>query len=138
MIPYDHMHNEAQVIAAMDRKVLPMQPIMNSSDKELLWKICTACWKFEPQLRMSAAQIIEHLSRKVGDAIDAVLANLDSWDVTRFIRKSETQLGFGSYGSVYQGDLTDENGATKVAIKFVQVKGLDRDVANRKVNILSS
>lgn len=137
MIPYDVIRNEAQVIAAIHGRMLPVKPIMNSSDKELLWKICDFCWCYDPQYRMSAAQIIEHLSRKVGDAIDAVLANLDSWDVTRFIRKSGTQLGFGSYGSVYQGDLTNENGTTKVAIKSTLEKSLEKDKSYRKVNLLS-
>lgn len=46
---------------AIRRKDLPDKPEMNSSDKELLWGICQACWNYDPSKRMRAQQVIQQI-----------------------------------------------------------------------------
>lgn len=49
------------IFNAISRKELPRKPEKLSATAERLWKICQACWSFESEKRMTAAQAIASL-----------------------------------------------------------------------------
>lgn len=46
---------------AIRRQELPAKPETESSDKELLWKICQACWAYDPNKRIRAEEVVQQI-----------------------------------------------------------------------------
>lgn len=59
--PYAHIkgNHTAQVslriIKAIRKKDLPKKPLLDAPEKERLWRICMACWIFDPDVRFDEA-----------------------------------------------------------------------------------
>lgn len=119
---------------AIQRRLLPAKPSTESLKEEFLWKICTACWEFDPQLRISAKKVVERLLPEINDPIDTVLQSLKFCDISASVYGIEERpFSCGGYGDVYKGKFKRfDRTVANVVIKRARVMTL-KDQTFRKV-----
>ncbi|KAI5115408.1 hypothetical protein M0805_001221 [Coniferiporia weirii] len=59
--PYAHITTETGVIVNVMNRKLPSRPKNLSKRTHAVWDLCQACWKFNPRLRISMADVVKKL-----------------------------------------------------------------------------
>lgn len=62
-IPYKNCTDQVQVAIAITSKRLPKRPARPMSEADImLWELCGQCWKYEPEERVNAQDVVNHIS----------------------------------------------------------------------------
>ena len=83
--PYNHLQIDPEVIASICKREIPLRPDLQNFPQysEITWNVCTRCWAFEPEQRISM-KVIEEVLRNISLGIDLLRAQFVSLNTSCF------------------------------------------------------
>lgn len=99
-VPYAHLNSDLLVLLAVRSNVLPREPALDSRCRKKLWEVCSRCWMYSPESRITVHEVICELkfSRAVSismtpqdatDAINSTDARNDCEEVTNDLQSAK-------------------------------------------------